>query len=265
MAIDVNNLVGQIIHADCVEIMSQLPAKYVDLVLTDPPYGIGECRGQHKSRNANRVDRRNGRPIIINHPGYEISEWDLRPPPIQVWVLLQSISQNQIVWGGNYVAEHLGNSPCWIVWDKVNGNSDFADCELAWTSFKSAVRLVAFMWSGFCQGKSIAEGRTNQGDKSLCEPRVHPTQKPVALFKWCLEKYSKPGDLVLDPFAGSGTTALACHALGRRFICIEREKSYVDIARNRLKEAQAQLDLFRPVAQTEQEEPHQTEMWGEDV
>ena len=244
MKYELESLIGQITQADCEEVLKQLPDKCVDLVLTDPPYGIGECRGQHKSRNANRVDSRTGAPIVIRHSGYKESTWDLCPPSAGLFSQIKRVSKHQIVWGGNYFAATLGNSPCWLVWDKVNGECDFADCELAWTSFPSAVRLVAYMWCGFIQGKSIAEGRTAQGDKRLCEPRVHPTQKPVPLFKWCLTNYSSEGMLILDPFSGSGTTALACHALGRRFICIERDLDYVKVSRNRLRDAQAQMSLF---------------------
>jgi site-specific DNA-methyltransferase (adenine-specific) len=243
------------ICADSKDVLREIPNGFCDLVLTDPPYGIGECRGQHKSRNANRVDRRTGTPIVIKHDGYKTNSWDLCPPAPELFTEMKRISKHQIVWGGNYFAAILGNSPCWLVWDKVNGECDFADCELAWTSFPSAVRLIAYMWCGFLQGKSIKEGRTSQGDKRLCEPRVHPTQKPVPLFVWCLLNYSKPGDLVIDPFCGSGTTALACHKTGRRFICIDREPEYVKIAQQRYEEMLVQRNLFEEGAPAELVEP----------
>ena len=154
------------------------------------------------------------------------------------------------MWGGNHIAALLGSSACWLVWDKRCGvvpEMSYADCEIAYTSFDKPARVFRFVWSGFIQ--------QNMG--AAKEERVHPTQKPVPLFKWCLERYSKPEDIILDPFSGSGTTALACHALNRRFICIEREHKYVEISRNRLRDAQAQMDLFRS-AKTESAEAQNT-------
>lgn len=120
-----------------------------------------------------------------------------------------------------------------LVWDKNNGNNDFADCELAWTSFKSAVRKFKYTWNGMLQ--------ENMKHKEI---RVHPTQKPLALFEWCLQNYSKEGDLVLDCFSGSGTTAVACHNLKRRFICIEKDYDYWKVSCERLERVQEQLELF---------------------
>jgi len=235
---------NQIIESDCLDIMKKIPDKSIDLILTDPPYGIGENKGQFKSRNKGRIDKRNGKPVIIKHPGYENMDWDNKIPKKIIFDEIFRISKNQIICGGNYFTEFLKPSSCWIVWDKVNGKSDFADCELIWTSFKSAVRLFPFMWSGMIQGKSIQEGKINQGNKKLCEPRIHPTQKPHQLFIWILNKYSEPDQLILDPFSGSGTTAIACHKLKRKFICIEKEPKYVELSRKRLQVEQSQMELF---------------------
>jgi site-specific DNA-methyltransferase (adenine-specific) len=142
------------------------------------------------------------------------------------------VSQNQIIFGGNYFVEHLYNSPCWIVWDKDN-SGNFADCELAWTSFKTAVRKIKYRWNGMLQ--------ENMKEK---EYRFHPTQKPIGLFEWILDNYSEQGMIILDPFLGSGTTAIAAHNTGRFFIGIEKEPKYVEIAQKRLEQAQAQQSLF---------------------
>lgn len=224
--------VNSIIHADCLDVLREMGDKSVDLVLTDPPYGIGESGGRTAGRNRTGHAFNVKRKLHLPPKRYPVTS-DVRPADSTLMEMLR-VSTHQIVWGGNYFCAVLGDGPCWLVWDKDN-TGDFADCELAWTSFGSAVRRFRWKWNGFWQE-----------DMSRREARHHPTQKPVPLFKWCLSKYSKPGDLVLDPFAGSGTTALACHALGRRYICIEREKEYVDIARNRLRELQAQGDLFIP-------------------
>ena len=135
------------------------------------------------------------------------------------------ISKNQIIFGGNYFVEYLYNSSCWIVWDKDNGESFFADCDLAWTSFKTAVRKFKWRWYGMLQ-----EDMKNK------EIREHPTQKPIELFKWILMNYSQESDLILDPFLGSGTTAVAAKQLGRDFIGIEISPKYCEISRERLRQ-----------------------------
>jgi site-specific DNA-methyltransferase (adenine-specific) len=240
MKYELNSLIGHITEADCEEVLAQLPDKCVDLVLTDPPYGLNM---------ANLFNAKNGKQYgnaAAPNGFYEAGDWDLSPPSEAVFSELRRVSKNQIVWGGNHIAALLGSSPCWLVWDKRCGvvpEMSYADCEIAFTSFDKPARVFRFIWSGFIQ--------QNMG--AAKEERHHPTQKPVPLFKWCLSNYSSEGMLVLDPFSGSGTTALACHALNRRFICIEREHKYVEISRNRLRDAQAQMDLFRS-AKTESAE-----------
>lgn len=221
LSYELNNIINSIICADCFDVLKQLPNKSVDLVLTDPPYKVGW---------ANRSTWGSSNLAPVTNYGKQV--WDSSLPSPEFFAEIKRISKNQIVWGGNHFSDQLPSSSCWLVWDKDN-TGDFADAELAYTSFNSAVRLFQYRWNGFLQG-----------DMSRKETRVHPTQKPVPLFKWCLSKYSKPGDLILDPYCGSGTTALACHALGRRYICIDKEADYVEAARNRLLQFQAQGDLF---------------------
>jgi site-specific DNA-methyltransferase (adenine-specific) len=214
--IKVESITNQIINADCMDILKQLPDKCIDLVLTDPPYGINVCK----------MTLGNGRNKIYR--GKE--NWDIAPPSDKVFSEIFRVSKNQIIWGGNYFAKGFSNSMCWLVWDKGTGENDFADCELAWTSFNSAVRKYFKSWVG-ANAKDTIE-------------RLHPTQKPLVLFEWCLRKFSNENDLVLDCFSGSGTTAIACHNLKRRFICIEKDKDYWQASVERLKNAQAQLKLF---------------------
>jgi site-specific DNA-methyltransferase (adenine-specific) len=222
--VDVNSLIGQIIEADCEEVLAQLPDKCVDLVLTDPPYGLG--RRMHQGGT------------WATQPMYDaMEEWDINPASAKAIEEIRRVSKNQIVWGGNLYS--LPHSRCWLSWVKT-AIPTMADFELAWTSFDAC-------------SKKYECARNPEGNGS----RVHPTQKPLPLFKWCLTNYSSEGMLVLDPFSGSGTTALACHALNRRFICIEREHEYVEISRNRLRDAQAQMDLFRS-AKTESAEAQNT-------
>jgi len=212
---------NKIYLGDCLDYMKRMPDNSVDLVLTDPPYGVGESAGKNKYRGKLTVSK-----------DYGHKPWDDKIPEKVVFEEMMRISKNQIIFGGNYFVEYLKNSPCWIVWDK-QGNGVFADSELAWTSFKSTVRNFKFMWNGMLQG--------DMKNKTV---RIHPTQKPVQLFKWCLEKYSEPNQLIFDPFSGSGTTAIACDTLKRRFICIEKDADYHRDSIKRLERHQSQMTMF---------------------
>lgn len=202
---------GVLYHGDCLEIMPLLADKSVDLVLTDPPYGIGEAAGKNKSRSCIAISR-----------DYGNDSWDDKPMTMQQQNECIRLSKNQIFFGGNFF--DLPPSSCWIVWDKDNGETDFADCELAWTSFETTVRKFKWRWQGMLQERM---GK----DK---DERVHPTQKPIALMKWIINKYSKETDVILDPFAGSGTTLRAAKDLGRKYIGIEISEKYCEIAAKRL-------------------------------
>lgn len=220
MVVDSILELNKIYNMDCIDGMKQISDKSVDLVLTDPPYGIGENNERNLSRGT------------LAKPGdYGHYEWDKKRIEKKYFDEIFRISKNQIIFGGNYYIDFLHPSMCWIVWDKDNGGCDFADCELAWTSFNKAVRKFKWKWHGFFQ-----EYTNHRKEK-----RYHPTQKPLALFEWILEKYSKPGDLILDPFVGSGTTAIACKKLKRNFICIDINPKYCDITNDRLDKV-----VFRP-------------------
>lgn len=208
-------MLNTIIQGDCLEIMKTMPDKSVDLVLTDPPYGIG-------AGISKRANTQHGKAAAVSKD-YGDEEWDSKIPPPEVFAEMKRISKNQIIFGGNYFVEYLENSPCWIVWDKDNGNNGYADCELAWTSFKTAVRRLRFRWHGMLQ--------ENMKEK---EVRVHPTQKPVPVMEWIISKYTEQGQTIFDPFAGSGTTCVAAQNLGRDFIGIEISEKYCEIARKRL-------------------------------
>jgi DNA modification methylase len=203
---------GVIYCADCLDILPLIPEKSIDLVLTDPPYGIGETNEKNKSRDC-----------LAKTTNFGHYEWDCKPASKEQISGLIKTSKNQIIFGGNYF--NLSPSPCWLVWDKDNGLTDFADCELAWTSFGSAVRKFKWRWQGMLQ--------EDMGNKEI---RVHPTQKPTPLFKWIIENYSKNADLIFDPFLGSGTTAVAAKQLGRKYIGIEISEKYCQIAVQRLQQ-----------------------------
>lgn len=195
-----------IYHGDCKNLLMGMRC---DLLLTDPPYGIGESAAKNRSRGT-----------LARPTDYGTDDWDKSTRDEEIKLALQR-TKNAIIFGGNYY--DLPPSSCWLVWDKENGQSDFADCELAWTNFKSAVRLFRYRWAGMLQG--------NMAKKEI---REHPTQKPLPLIKWCIENYSKQDDWILDPFMGSGTTLRAAKDLGRKAIGIEIEEKYCEIAAKRM-------------------------------
>lgn len=221
-----DDLIGKITCADCLDILKQLPDKCVDLVLTDPPYGIGYDK---KATRYNGTFQGNG---VARRGIYKECNWDKKTPEKEVFDEILRISRNAIIFGGNYFANMLPNSKHWIVWDKKT-NGDWADCELAWTSFGKPVKKYEYLWSGMLQ--------QNMKEKEI---RIHPTQKPVGLFMKILQDYSNENDIVLDCFSGSGTTAVACHNLKRRFICIEKDPEYAKASQERLEQAQRQQTLF---------------------
>jgi len=206
-------------RCDCMDLMRDLPDKAFDLAIVDPPYGIGEDGASNHSRGKLAVSQ-----------CFTPKNWDSNPPAWDYFNELFRVSKNQIIWGGNYFVDHLTSSPCWIVWDKLNGETDFADCELAWTSFKSAVRKFQFRWQGMLQGNMKAK-----------EHRIHPTQKPVALYSWLLANYAKPGQTILDTHGGSMSSVLACARAGFSITCCELDADYFKAGVERVERELAQM------------------------
>jgi site-specific DNA-methyltransferase (adenine-specific) len=219
--------------------MAHFPDKYFDLAIVDPPYGIKADRSFVRKTPA--IDPRNGRPIITKPK--KTGKWDNERPTSEYFKELQRVSINQIIWGGNYFADLLSPHSCWLVWDKVNGETDQADCELAWTSFNTAVRLIRYMWC-IAQGKNTAEGHIAQGNNKLWEKKYHPTQKPVALYKWLLKNYAKPDFKIIDTHAGSCSSVIAFLEFGCEWIAFELDKDYFEAASKRIEIHKAQLKLF---------------------
>ena len=161
---------------------------------------------------------------------------DLNAPEQSYFDELFRISKNQIIWGANHFISRMPfDSSCWIVWDKDNGATDFADCELAWTSFDTAVRKFKFKWQGMLQQ-----------DMKNKESRIHPTQKPIALYKWLLTNYAKQGDKILDTHLGSGSSRIAAYDLGFDFTGFELDKEYFEAQEKRFQNHIAQGQLFTP-------------------
>ena len=215
----------QVIEGDCLDAMRGMEDASVHCVVTDPPYGIGATKrtlARAGKKFANRFA------YSKHYPG---GDWDVDAPSEQTFKEMMRVSMFQVVFGGQYFA--LPRSTEWVVWDKDNGGTDFADCEMAWTSGEGANRIVKWRWNGMLQEPGHPK-----------DERVHPTQKPVGVMRWLLERYSNPGDLVLDPFCGSGTTGVAAVALGRRFIGIDLDPTYCEIARRRIAAEAGKTALF---------------------
>ena len=206
------------------QLMKEMPDKYIDLAIVDPPYGIGESGLKNHSRS--KLAKAKEYKAYFGN--------DKEPPSEEYFKELIRVSKNQIIFGANHFISRIPyDSSCWIVWDKDNGNTDFADCELAWTSFKTAVRRFRYRWQGMLQ--------ENMKEK---EERIHPNQKPVALYEWILSKYASEGDIILDTHCGSASSLIACCRQGYDYIGCEIDKEYYELANERLEIEKAQMKLF---------------------
>ena len=200
-------------NADCMEIMKGFADKQFDLCIVDPPYGIGA--ENHAGKKENGWNQ------------WEKKGWDSKTPDKTYFNELFRVSKNQIIWGGNYMTDSLYPSMGWVIWDKGQRDFSLADGEMAWTSFNKAMRIWDYSRA-----------------KNLSEKRIHPTQKPVALYKWILDKYAKQGQTILDTHLGSGSSAIAAHDYGYEFTGIELDEEYYNAAKERLILHQRQLNLF---------------------
>lgn len=231
------------IHGDCMDYMATLEDGAYDLAICDPEYGIGADKPSIKPEY---VKQKNGKMLYVNSNRYKHKDWDSKPPEKAYFDELKRVSKNQIIWGVNYFDYSLTGGR--IVWDKLNGESDQFGCEIAYNSLNRRTDIVRFMWQGMFQGVycgvDIQRAFKQQGNKSLNEKRIHPTQKPVQLYKWLLDNYAKQGDKILDTHGGSFSHAIACHDLGFDLTIMEKDEGYFNQATERLKLHQRQLTLF---------------------
>ena len=218
-------------QGDCRDILPTLGK--VDAVVTDPPYGIGESAGRAKTRTSGLTSKI--RSAQIYRRDYGDDDWDNEPVAADIMNMVRAAGRWNIIFGGNYY--DLPPTSCWLVWDKLNGDTDFADCELAWTNLPKAVRRIQFLWNGCMR----ANGET-RGD--------HPTQKPIGVMVWALQQLPSGVKAVIAPFAGSGTTGVAAAKLGLAFVGIERDPRYFDIACRRISD-----ELKRPRLPLEERAP----------
>jgi site-specific DNA-methyltransferase (adenine-specific) len=215
------------LNCDCMEYMASLPDKAFDLAIVDPPYGIGV---DGKNIIANPSDKNNVEFQSRAH------DWDAYAPDENYFNELKRVSTNQIIWGGNYFLDILGYCKAPIIWDKLNGDSLYADGELAWTSpgLPRNLKIFRHQWCGAFK------------DSERGAVKIHPTQKPVALYKWLLSRYAKPGQKILDTHGGSGSICIACHDMGFDLTWMEIDRGYYEEAVKRYKDHSMQSSLFEP-------------------
>lgn len=201
---------------DCTEALKRFGDGYFDIAVVDPPYGIG----------ANKMQLGNGKRKIYRGE----ADWDNAIPTAEYWEQLFRVSKNQIVWGGNYMTEYLKPTSAWLFWDKGTGENDFADGELAWTSYNGALRKITKSWVG-ANAKDGLE-------------RIHPTQKPIYLYDWIFNRFAKEGNLILDTHLGSGSSRIAAYKGGFNFVGFEIDQEYYEKQEKRFNDFKSQLRLF---------------------
>ena len=230
-------------NMDCMEGMKDFPDKYFDLAVVDPPYGINATKfsngtglKNHSKNNSTAVKVRKGR---LNKGAGKLKgrvlnnlncDWDFAPPPKEYFDELFRVSKNQIIWGGNYF--DLPPTRGIIVWDKMQPWENFSQVEYAWTSFNSPAALYKYR---------------NTNDKG----KIHPTQKPVDIYIYILQRYAKPGDVILDTHVGSGSSLIACRETGHKYVGFEIDKEYYDKAKARIDASVAQTNIFDFMEETD--------------
>lgn len=218
---------------DCMDAMKEFPDKFFDLAIVDPPYGIG-CMSMNYTKSG--AIRTHGHAAAKRRDYRKQAQWDVKPDK-RYFDELFRVSKQQIVWGGNYFTDELYPSKSFIVWDKrcIDAmTNDFSDCEYAWCSKGLGVaRMFRYIWNGMIQGNMTQK-----------EERFHPTQKPIALYKWILERYATQGMKILDTHVGSGSSLIACARMGFECYGYEIDKEYYDKARERIERELSQGQLF---------------------
>jgi len=224
-----NTLLGAVpsvvYNEDCVEGLKRFSDNHFDLAIVDPPYGLnisalsnyGESGGTDKRWNTNKKDF------------YKPKEWDKNIPTAEYFEQLKRVSKNQIVWGWNYYVSYFNDCPSYIVWNK-EASGNYSDCEMAWCSIKGTNKIFKWLWNGF--------------RKQQPEERIHPTQKPVALYDWILEQFGSDANLILDTHVGSGSSRIATAKVGKQYVGFEIDKDYYEAQEKRFKDFVSQLRMF---------------------
>ena len=221
---------------DCMKKLPEYPDNFFDIAVVDPPYGIGEDGRRKRANNGRRAVKQTNGTVLHCRGDYDARGWDDEPPPQEYFDQLFRVSRHQIIWGINNftTCRDLPIGPGRIFWDKCQEGSDFSDGELAYCSLHSSVRKFVYMWRGMMQGKSIRHGWIQQGNKKLNEKRFHPTQKPVALYRWITDEYIQPGWKVLDTHVGSASSLIAYADHGIFYHGYELDPAYYQESSDRL-------------------------------
>lgn len=230
---------------DCLDFMKSVPDGAYDLAIVDPPYFDGPNKTGYYGKGYSSLG-------VQRAKHYDsLPSWDV--PGTEYFNELKRVSKNQIIWGANHFSDRFNSAGAgWIVWDKLNGESSFADAELAYSSFDKAVRVFRYVWNGMHQGQY-------GGNKALNETRIHPTQKPVALYEWLLAKYAVPCQKILDTHMGSASSAVAAMNMGFAIDCVELDPGMFTAAADRCRlhdkaiKSQAMFSFDMEPAKKEQE------------
>jgi site-specific DNA-methyltransferase (adenine-specific) len=219
-------MISDVANMDCMEYMKQFPDKFFDLAVVDPPYGI----------KVTKMTLGNGKNKVFRGE----SNWDDEAPGDDYFKELMRVSKDQIIWGANHFISRIPqDSSCWLVWDKGTGDNDFADCELAWTSLNKPVRKFFKSWVG-----------NNAKEKG--GERIHPTQKPIALYDWIFKKFARGGQKILDTHLGSGSSRIAAYHAGLDFYGCELDKEYFDKMNARFEKEIHGVEVFGETIVTQQ-------------
>jgi site-specific DNA-methyltransferase (adenine-specific) len=235
---------AKLLNIDCMEYMKTLPDNAFDISIVDPPYGINWAAKPASSTGIRR-HKKTGIDYLVKGNSYEAKKWDKQPPTQEYFDELFRVSKRQIIWGENYLDfAQKAQSPGRVVWDKVNGDLTFSNCEIAWVSFINGVRQLEYMWNGMMQGVSFLNGRVHQANKKLNEIKIHPTQKPKALYHYLLTNFCEKGWRILDTHLGSASSAIVAEKMGFEFVGCEIDEEYFEAAVARVRK-ECDLGLFR--------------------
>ena len=236
-----------LLNIDCMEYMATVPDKYFDLAIVDPPYGIDVAKMAYTQEENRPCRQKNGSILRVKKLKYKHGDWDKTAPTQEYFDELFRISLSQIIWGVDYVNHLIRNKGGGrIKWDKLvpNGMS-FNRYEYAYCSLIDNEILFKYLWAGMCQAKSLKEPTIQQGNKKLNEKRIHPTHKPINLYKWLLKNYAKPEFKIIDTHLGSGSSAIAAYDFGiAEFVGCEIDKEYYDASVKRFNTHKSQLTLL---------------------
>lgn len=218
------------------ELMARYPDKHFDLAIVDPPYGIGASK---QTASSSKMKWREN--SVIKRSTLKSKDWDNAKPSQEYFIELFRVSKNQIIWGGNYFTDYLKPINSWIIWNKLQLLETRSDGEMAWTSFSRPLKIVPLLQDGFKRGQNVGYNQPVIYNEPFSgKQTIHPTQKPIALYKWLLDKYAKQGDKILDTHLGSGSISIACHDYGFDLTACELDKEYFDAAMKRINNHRSQ-------------------------